>query len=86
MKDSKFPIVIKADGLASGKGVYICEKYFQAQDAIHEIFNGKFGATKNILIEEFLDGEEMSYFIISDGKRYQKIWYCSRSQKSIRRR
>ena len=65
---SKFPIVIKADGLASGKGVFICEKKNYANAAIKEIFSGKFGLAKNLLIEEFLDGEEMSYFIISDGK------------------
>jgi len=73
VKDTKFPVVIKADGLASGKGVYICENYIQAESAIHEIFNGKFGAAKNILIEEFLVGEEMSYFIISDGKSIKKF-------------
>ena len=65
---SKLPIVIKADGLASGKGVFICEKKNDANAAIKEIFSGKFGLAKNLLIEEFLDGEEMSYFIISDGK------------------
>jgi phosphoribosylamine---glycine ligase len=65
---AKFPLVIKADGLASGKGVYICETKDNAKNAIEEIFNGKFGLAKNILIEEFLEGEEMSYFIISDGK------------------
>ena len=68
VEQSKFPIVIKADGLASGKGVFICEKKNDANDAIKEIFSGKFGLAKNLLIEEFLDGEEMSYFIISDGK------------------
>ena len=67
-ENSKYPLVIKADGLASGKGVYICEKKNDAKDAINEIFEGKFGLAKNLLIEEFLDGEEMSYFIISDGK------------------
>ena len=41
--------------------------------AAKEIFNGKFGKAKNLLIEEFLDGEEMSYFVISDGKSYQFI-------------
>ena len=64
---SNFPIVIKADNLASGKGVYICNNISESYLAITEIFNGKFGNAKNILIEEFLDGEEMSYFIISDG-------------------
>jgi len=73
LKNSKFPIVIKADGLAAGKGVYICENIETAKVAVKEIFNGKFGIAKNILIEEFLDGEEMSYFIISDGKIFKKF-------------
>ncbi len=64
------PIVIKADGLASGKGVYICDKKEEALDAIQEIFDGKFGITKKVLIEEFLNGEEMSFFIISDGDTF----------------
>ncbi len=68
-----FPLVIKADGLASGKGVYICENKDEGKIAIKEIFNGKFGIAKNILIEEFLVGEEMSYFIISDGKEIKKF-------------
>ena len=65
---SKFPLVVKADGLAAGKGVYICENRNNARNAVKEIFDGKFGVAKKLLIEEFLDGEEMSYFIISDGK------------------
>ena len=65
---SKYPLVIKADGLASGKGVYICDKIKDAKIAINEIFGGKFGVAKNLLIEEFLEGEEMSYFVVSDGK------------------
>ena len=64
---AQFPLVVKADGLASGKGVFICEDKNSANNAIKEIFNGKFGVAKNVLIEEFLVGEEMSYFIISDG-------------------
>ena len=68
INNSNFPIVIKADNLASGKGVYICEEKNKALEAINEIFDGKFGLAKNLLVEEFLDGEEMSYFIISDGK------------------
>ena len=73
LKNSKFPLVVKADGLAAGKGVYICEDTKEAIKAVEEIFNGKFGIAKNILIEEFLSGEEMSYFIISDGKNYKKF-------------
>ena len=68
INNAKFPIVIKADGLASGKGVYICENRKESIIAIKEIFEGKFGAAKKVLIEEFLRGEEMSYFIVSDGK------------------
>ena len=73
LKNSKLPIVIKADGLAAGKGVYICEDIKSAIDAVEEIFNGKFGIAKNVLIEEFLKGEEMSYFVISDGKIFKKF-------------
>ena len=71
LKDCNYPIVIKADGLASGKGVYICEGNTQSNLAVNEIFDGKFGEAKEILIEEFLEGEEMSFFIISDGKSYK---------------
>ena len=73
LKKCKFPIVVKADGLASGKGVYICDNFEQSKMAVDEIFNGKFGEAKEILIEEFLKGEEMSFFIISDGKTYKKF-------------
>ena len=73
LKKTKYPIVIKADGLASGKGVYICDKPEEAKIAINEIFEGKFGIANNLLIEEFLKGEEMSYFIISDGKTVKKF-------------
>ena len=66
-----FPIVIKADGLASGKGVYICDGKEKSRLAINEIFDGKFGNAEFILIEEFLDGEEMSFFVISDGKNFK---------------
>ena len=67
LKKSKYPIVIKADNLAAGKGVYISENLSDAYNAVEEIFNGKFGDAKNILIEEFIEGEEMSFFVISDG-------------------
>ena len=70
---AQFPIVVKADGLASGKGVFICEDKNSANNAIKEVFNGKFGVAKNVLIEEFLVGEEMSYFIISDGNEIKSF-------------
>jgi phosphoribosylamine--glycine ligase len=73
LKNSNFPTVIKADNLASGKGVYICNNEDEANIAVDEIFNGKFGKADNLLIEEFLEGEEMSFFIISDGLNIKKF-------------
>ena len=67
LENAKYPNVIKADNLAAGKGVYICNNKQESFMAVEEIFDGKFGDAKNVLIEEFLKGEEMSYFIISDG-------------------
>ena len=71
LKSSTYPIVIKADNLASGKGVYICNNEKESFLAVEEIFNGKFGLAKNILIEEFLKGEEMSFFTIHDGNSFE---------------
>jgi phosphoribosylamine--glycine ligase len=69
LKNCKLPVVIKADGLAAGKGVVIAESDSVALDAVKTIFNGKFSMAGNpILIEEFLEGEELSYFVLSDGK------------------
>ena len=73
IRKSKYPLVVKADGLAAGKGVYICENIEQANSAVEEIFGGKFGTSNKVLIEEFLKGEEMSFFIISDGKSIKKF-------------
>ncbi len=73
LKESKYPIVIKADNIASGKGVYICNNFNESQLAVNEIFDGKFGYAKNLLIEEFLSGEEMSFFTIHDGKTYKNF-------------
>ena len=66
-QNRKMPLVIKADGLAAGKGVYICKDIESSKNAVIEIFNGKFGKADQILVEEFLEGDEMSYFVISDG-------------------
>ena len=71
LKSTNYPTVIKADNLASGKGVYICNNESDATIAIEEIFNGKFGEAKNLLIEEFLKGEEMSFFTIHDGTNFK---------------
>ena len=82
IKNCKFPIVIKADGLAAGKGVYISENESEAIKAVEEIFDGKFGNAENLLIEEFLSGEEMSFFIISDGMTY-KMFGTAQDHKRV---
>lgn len=62
------PIVVKADGLAAGKGVIIAETVEQAHAAIDDMFGGAFGgAGAEVVIEEFMDGEESSYFVLCDG-------------------
>lgn len=66
------PIVLKADGLAAGKGVLICEDREEAKSALEEMLvQNKFGeASKKVLIEEYLDGTELSVFVLTDGKDY----------------
>jgi phosphoribosylamine--glycine ligase len=77
-----FPCVIKTDGLASGKGVIIAQNYLDAQKNINEIFQGKFGeAGKKIIIEEFLDGFEVSYFVICDGKNFLPLGFAHDHKK-----
>ena len=82
LNDCKFPIVIKADGLAAGKGVYISENFQEASSAVNEIFNGKFGKSDQLLIEEFLQGEEMSFFVVCDGKNY-KMFGTAQDHKRV---
>lgn len=63
------PIVVKADGLAAGKGVVVAETIAEAEDAIRMIFSGQFGAAgAAVVIEDFLTGEEASFFALSDGE------------------
>jgi phosphoribosylamine--glycine ligase len=62
------PIVVKADGLAAGKGVIVAMTLKEALDALDNMFGGEFGgAGAEVVIEEFMDGEEASYFILCDG-------------------
>lgn len=70
IKSHSFPVVIKADGLALGKGVVIAENEKQAQDALDDMMNKKvFGASGNtVVIEEFLQGPEVSVLCFTDGK------------------
>ncbi|WP_417259261.1 phosphoribosylamine--glycine ligase [Celeribacter sp.] len=63
------PIVVKADGLAAGKGVIVAMDEQTALDAIDDMFGGEFGAAgAEVVIEEFMDGEEASWFILCDGE------------------
>ena len=73
LKNFKEPIVVKSDGLAAGKGVTICENKDDAIKDIKNILDGKFKSSKKVIIEEFLDGEEASYFVITDGTNFKQI-------------
>ena len=67
------PIVLKADGLAAGKGVLICQSHQEAKDYLKEmLLESKFGdASSKVVIEQFLDGIELSVFVATDGKSYK---------------
>jgi len=66
------PYVLKADGLAAGKGVLILDDYDQAVSELESMFGGKFGAAgRQVVIEEFLSGIELSVFVITDGRSYK---------------
>ena len=67
------PIVVKSDGLAAGKGVTICNKKEEALNDVKAIFSGKFKSSKQVILEEFLKGEEASYFVITDGEDFLPI-------------
>lgn len=68
------PIVIKADGLAAGKGVTVAMTMQEAVDAIEDCFSGKFGrAGSTVVVEEYLEGEEVSFFVLCDGDHAVEI-------------
>ena len=73
LKNSNLPVVVKADGLAAGKGVTICKNKNQVINSSIEIFSGKFKSSKKLILEEFLEGEEASYFLIVDKKSFSFI-------------
>ena len=70
IKKNKMPIVVKADGLAAGKGVSICSTKNEAFTKAKEILDGKFKSSNQVILEEFLEGEELSYFAIVDKNSY----------------
>ena len=73
LSQHKFPIVVKANGLASGKGVVICQSRKEVEKFSKEIFLGKFKSSKKLVLEEFLEGEEASYFLIVDKNNFSFI-------------
>jgi len=77
------PIVVKADGLAAGKGVVVATTLAQAEAAVRSMFDGAFGlAGASVVIEDVLDGEEVSFFAISDGERAQPF-SCAQDHKRV---
>ena len=73
LKKSAVPVVVKADGLAAGKGVMICHSKKNVIKCCDEIFKGKFKSSKKLVLEEFLIGEEASYFLVVDKKNFTFI-------------
>jgi len=77
------PIVVKADGLAAGKGVVVATTLTEAEEAVRSMFGGDFGAAgASVVIEEVLDGEEVSFFAISDGERAEPF-SCAQDHKRV---
>ncbi len=83
LKKNQFPLVVKADGLAAGKGVTICKNRGQLLKVSDEIFNGKFHTSKKIVLEEFLKGEEASYFLLVDKSNF-KFFGSAQDHKRVR--
>ena len=83
LKMSKLPLVVKADGLAAGKGVTICSSKKKVLNISEEIFKGKFKSSKKIVLEEFLEGEEASYFVIADKKTF-KFFGTAQDHKRVK--
>ena len=71
LKFSNLPLVVKADGLAAGKGVTICKTRTQVLKTTTAIFKGKFKSSRKAVLEEFLEGEEASYFLVVDKKSFK---------------
>ena len=73
LNQNNVPLVVKADGLAAGKGVAICYSKNEVKKFSHEIFCGKFKSSKKLILEEFLEGEEASYFLVVDKNNFSFI-------------
>jgi phosphoribosylamine--glycine ligase len=73
IKNYKLPIVVKADGLAAGKGFTVCKTVREVLNFSDEIFNGKFKTSNKLILEEFLEGEEASYFLVVDKNKFKSF-------------
>ena len=81
--ENSLPIVVKADGLAAGKGVTICKSKKKIFKISEEIFKGKFKSSNKLILEKFLEGEEASYFLIIDRKNF-KFFGTAQDHKKVR--
>jgi len=79
---SNTPIVVKADGLAAGKGVVICKSKDEAKKEVKAILEGKFKSSRVVVVEEFLQGEELSYFVLTDGENF-KFFGSAQDHKKV---
>jgi len=82
IKKNGTPIVVKADGLAAGKGVSICNSTSEAIKKSKEILEGKFKSSNTVVLEDFLNGEELSYFVIVDKNSY-KFFGAAQDHKKV---
>lgn len=83
LKTSKYPVVLKADGLAAGKGVIICGTYEEASSELSQMLGGKFkSAGSKVVIEEFLKGEELSLLLLTDGTNVKRLLF-SQDHKAL---
>jgi len=83
LKTSKYPVVLKADGLAAGKGVIICGTYEEAASELSQMLGGKFkSAGAKVVIEEFLKGEELSLLLLTDGTNVKRLLF-SQDHKAL---
>ena len=85
LKKHKLPIVVKVDGLAAGKGVVICKTKRQVLNISNKIFKGKFKSSKKLVLEEFLKGEEASYFLVVDKNSF-KFFGTAQDHKRVKER
>lgn len=76
LEGKSYPIVVKADGLAAGKGVVIAQDAAEARTALEEMFSGRIAGGSHVVIEEYLDGEELSFFALSDGDHAIEFGYA----------